>query len=80
MNRPSLTEPGVRYFIGETLKNCSKHKFEYNNTLLNTVLFTYVCTYNVLHTVLYTILHTVYLLYCIVCEKGFYTVPSKQYA
>jgi len=39
MNRPSLTEPGVRYFIGETLKNCSKHKFEYNNTLLNTGLF-----------------------------------------
>lgn len=39
MTNPNLTEPGVKYFIGETLKNCSKHKFEYNNTLLNTSLF-----------------------------------------
>ena len=23
---PSLTEPGVRYFIGETLKNCKTKK------------------------------------------------------
>lgn len=36
---PNLTEPGVKYFMKETLKNCNKHKFEYNNTLLNTSLF-----------------------------------------
>lgn len=39
MTNPTLTEPGVKYFIGETLKNCNKNKFEYNNTLLNTSLF-----------------------------------------
>ena len=43
MSRPSLTEPGVKYFVGETLKGCSKHKFEYNNTLLNTMLFILFC-------------------------------------
>ena len=26
-SRPILTEPGVKYFLGETLKNCRKNKF-----------------------------------------------------
>lgn len=36
---PTLTEPGVKYFLSETLKNCRKQKFEYNNVIFNTSLF-----------------------------------------
>lgn len=39
MNNPSLTEPGVKYFINETLKNCKIHKYEYYNKLFNMALF-----------------------------------------
>ena len=51
MNRPTLTEPGVRYFIGETLKNCNKDKFEYNKSLLNISLF--VIFFSILGVVIY---------------------------
>jgi hypothetical protein len=33
--RPMLTEPGVKYFINETLKQCHKFKERYYNTLIN---------------------------------------------
>ena len=36
---PSLTEPGVRYFIGETLKNCKTKKDIFNNKIINICLF-----------------------------------------
>lgn len=34
-SRPMLTEPGVKYFINETLKQCHKFKEQYNNMLFN---------------------------------------------
>ena len=34
-SRPLLTEPGVKYFLGETLKNCKKIKiFSTSNYLI----------------------------------------------
>ena len=32
---PSLTEPGVKYFLKETLKRCRDKKYNYYNTLAN---------------------------------------------
>jgi hypothetical protein len=37
--RPTLTEPGVKYFLGETLKNCKKNKETFNIKLFNLALF-----------------------------------------
>jgi len=34
-NRPMLTEPGVKYFLNETLKQCHIFKEKYNNMLVN---------------------------------------------
>ena len=28
---PNLTEPGVKYFLDQTLKKCHKKKCDYNN-------------------------------------------------
>lgn len=39
MERPLLIEPGVRSFLGETLKQCHKFKEEYYNTLFNIGMF-----------------------------------------
>ena len=39
MEKPLLIEPGVRSFLGETLKQCHKFKEEYYNTLFNIGLF-----------------------------------------
>ena len=36
---PNLIEPGVKYFLSETLKNCNKKRTEYNNNLFNLLLF-----------------------------------------
>jgi hypothetical protein len=33
--KPILTEPGVSYFLNETLKQCREFKHKYNNTLFN---------------------------------------------
>ena len=33
--RPMLTEPGVKYFINETLKQCHQYKEKYHNLNLN---------------------------------------------
>ena len=34
-SKPSLTEPGVKYFLNETLKQCHTFKEKHNNTLFN---------------------------------------------
>lgn len=36
--KPILIEPGVRYFLNETLKQCHKFKEKYNNMLFNILL------------------------------------------
>ena len=33
--KPMLTEPGVKYFIGETLKQCHSFKEKHQNTIYN---------------------------------------------
>ena len=43
-SRPILTEPGVKYFLGETLKNCKKNKDIFNVQLFNLGLFVGVLT------------------------------------
>ena len=37
--KPILIEPGVRYFLNETLKQCHKFKETYHNMLFNILLF-----------------------------------------
>lgn len=37
--KPMLTEPGVKYFINETLKQCHRFKEQYQNMLYNIGLF-----------------------------------------
>jgi hypothetical protein len=48
---PHLTEPGVKYFLNETLKGCKKSKYEYYNQLFNITLF--VMFFSILGGVLY---------------------------
>ena len=44
MEKPNLTEPGVKYFIRETLKNCRSKKDLYYNTAWNIgLLLTFIC-------------------------------------
>lgn len=43
MNQPTLIEPGVKYFLCETLKNCHKKKLEFSNSILNISLFVVFC-------------------------------------
>ena len=40
MERARLIEPGVSYFLEETLKNCHKEKWRYNNLVINGFLLT----------------------------------------
>lgn len=37
-HRPMLTEPGVKYFLSETLKQCHVVKEKYQNVVLNMIL------------------------------------------
>ena len=37
-SKPMLTEPGVKYFINETLKQCHIFKEKYQNMIFNIVL------------------------------------------
>lgn len=37
--KPQLTEPGIKYFLNETLKQCHVYKNNYINTLINIGLF-----------------------------------------
>ena len=39
MDKPNLIEPGMKYFIKESLKNCNKFKHSYNNYVINLTLF-----------------------------------------
>lgn len=34
-SKPSLIEPGIKYFLNETLKQCHIFKEKYNNTIFN---------------------------------------------
>jgi hypothetical protein len=38
-SKPILTEPGVKYFLNETLKQCREFKNTYHNLLFNISLF-----------------------------------------
>ena len=38
-SKPLLIEPGVKYFLNETLKQCNEFKNKYNNILFNVLLF-----------------------------------------
>jgi len=37
--KPRLTEPGVKYFLNETLKQCHRFKDKHHNTLFNVGMF-----------------------------------------
>lgn len=37
--KPMLTEPGVKYFLNETLKQCHAFREKYNNMMFNIGLF-----------------------------------------
>jgi len=37
-SRPNLIEPGIKYFLTETLKQCREFREKYNNTLYNMAL------------------------------------------
>ena len=37
--KPRLTEPGIKYFLNETLKQCHIYKINYNNIVINILLF-----------------------------------------
>lgn len=39
VSKPLLIEPGVKYFLNETLKQCHQFKEKYNNMLFNISLF-----------------------------------------
>jgi hypothetical protein len=38
-SKPLLVEPGIKYFLHETLKKCKEYKEQYNNYLYNAGLF-----------------------------------------
>ena len=40
-NSPTLTEPGVKYFLKETLKRCHQKKYEYNSLVFNLALLSF---------------------------------------
>lgn len=42
-NKPILVEPGMKYFLNETLKNCFSLKQQYYNYLFNTVVLFLFC-------------------------------------
>ena len=37
--RPHLTEPGVKYFLNQTLRQCHAVRIQYNNLIVNLGLF-----------------------------------------
>jgi hypothetical protein len=50
-SKPILTEPGVKYFLSETLKQCRVFKNTYNNTLLNIIIT--ICFLTILGIILF---------------------------
>ena len=39
MEKPSLTEPGVKFFMSKVLKHCSQQKYMFSNLVFNIILF-----------------------------------------
>ena len=39
MEKPSLTEPGVKFFMSKVLKHCSEQKHVFSNLVFNIILF-----------------------------------------
>jgi len=39
MEKPNLTEPGVKFFINKVLKHCNHQKYMFSNLVFNVVLF-----------------------------------------
>ena len=39
MEKPVLTEPGVKYFMNEVLKTCKDNKTIFTNKVFNLILF-----------------------------------------
>jgi hypothetical protein len=39
MEKPILTEPGVKYFMNQVLKQCNEKRYVFTNTVFNLVLF-----------------------------------------
>jgi hypothetical protein len=42
-SKPTLTEPGVKYFLHQTLKNCHSIRTEFENNMMNLALFIVFC-------------------------------------
>ena len=38
MEKPNLIEPGMKYFIKSSLKNCNNYRSTYNNYIVNIIL------------------------------------------
>ena len=43
VNNPSLTEPGVKYFLTQSLKQCHIFKNKYNNMIYNILILIIFC-------------------------------------
>ena len=53
INKPTLIEPGAKYFFDRMLFQCHKYREEWNNTIFNIFLF-----------LLFVSIVTVFLIYC----------------
>jgi len=42
--KPTLVEPGIKYFLNEKLKQCKEFKSKYNNYIFNVILFLFFFT------------------------------------
>ena len=40
--KPTLVEPGTKYFLNETLVRCAKFKKEYYNNMLNIIVIIFI--------------------------------------
>jgi len=38
-NKPLLVEPGIKYYLGQTLKQCKEFREKYYNFIINMVIF-----------------------------------------
>ena len=45
-SKPKLTEPGVKFFLNETLKQCHIIKNNFHNTIFNIGLFQVIKQFN----------------------------------
>lgn len=44
ISKPILTEPGIKYYLNEALKQCHRVKLEWHNTLFNVGLLIFFLT------------------------------------